>query len=191
MHHQVFERIERQLLTPPGLHGWRDIRHLFERRIARVVQILYLVVVSALDAAAPAPERLALQHVRDHRGLALERDLGGRHLRRHHRDHVVGAEHAVDEVDERLPHRGGALELRVVRVEEDHEHAGPRIAGHLPALLDALRLDAKLLRDPGADPDVLEGLDLLGHAVFEDLDLVGLKSSMGLPSRVAYMSTRT
>ena len=46
MNHQVFERIERQLLASPRLHLFRNTGSLERVRIARVVLILLLVVVS-------------------------------------------------------------------------------------------------------------------------------------------------
>jgi len=78
----------------------------------------------------------------------------------------------VEHVDEHAAHAMRARNLRVVGIEEDDEHAGPRIAGHLTALLDGVRLDAEFLRDPGPDSDVLEGLDLLRHAVFQDAEVL-------------------
>ncbi len=180
VNHQIFERIERQLLPAARLHLLRYAGCLERVRIARVVQFFFLVVISTWETATASPQPLALEHLGDDRGLALEGDLGGRHLWRHHRNHVVGTEHAVDEVHQRLAHRGRAFDLRVIGVEEDHEDAGPWIARHLPALLDGVRLHSELLRDPGADPDTLESLDLLWHAVFEDLDFVLLNVLDGL-----------
>ena len=63
----------------------------------------------------------------------------------------------------------------VRRVEEDDEHAIPGIGGRLERLPLRARLDALGLRSRRAHDDVLEGLDLLRHAVLEDLEVLGLQ----------------
>ena len=49
---------------------------------------------------------------------------------------------------------------------------GPHASDELPRLLDRGRLGTLRLGPRGADEDVLEGLDRLGNAVFEDLEVL-------------------
>ena len=66
-----------------------------------------------------------------------------------------------------------AVDLHVIGVEEDDEHARPGILRDLPALLHGARFDARVLRAGRPHVHMLERGDLLRNVVLEDLDLLG------------------
>ena len=56
----------------------------------------------------------------------------------------------------------------MIGVQEDHEHPGAPLGGHLTTLLDRVGLAAGFLRSGGSYLDVLEPLELLRYSVLED-----------------------
>jgi hypothetical protein len=83
-------------------------------------------------------------------------------------DEIFGADHPIDRVDKRLTDVVRPHDADVIRVEEQDEDARAAIFEHRPHIARAVRLDPRHLRSGGASDDVLELLDLLRRAFFED-----------------------
>ena len=64
------------------------------------------------------------------------------------------------------------LDVGVVVVEEEDEHAGPRILEHRARLGDARRLAPQFLRQAPGHHHVFEGIDGLRRAILDDLEIV-------------------
>ena len=97
----------------------------------------------------------------------------GRHVRRHHRDEIVRADQPVERVDERLADVVRAVDVDVVGVEEEHEHARARVLRGIAR--DSATVFGSRRTSCGPLPRIthaLELLDLLRRAAFEDLEVV-------------------
>ena len=94
-------------------------------------------------------------------------------MRRHVGDQVVGAERGLQEVLQRLADHHRVAAVDVIRVEEHHEHAPPRVGDHRVALGDRGRVAARHADRLRGVEDRLEGADRLDDAVLLDLE-VGL-----------------
>ena len=178
--HEVFERIERQLFVAPIDHlRGETVLVLAPGRGATLVHVRIAVGVclvlgiAQLFPVAVSPVPVPGQEPLDRRRAAREGDVGGGHLRRHHRDEIVLADHAIERLDERLSNRVRGADVDVVGIEEEDEQPRLRLLGHRARLADRVRLHTRVLRAGGADDDALELLDGLRRAALEDLE-VGL-----------------
>ena len=143
--------------------------------IAQSILNLPLVELRIEFAILTAPAPGTFQPLLDHLGLSAKHDLRRAHTRCHQGDEVVVRQVLPHEPDERLGDRVCALPIDVGAVEEDQEDASPGIRQRLHHVALRARLGAGRVWTDGRH-DVLEGLDLLRHAILEHLEVGGLKS---------------
>ena len=172
---EVLHRVERLFLAPPKDHFLRNA--LVRRRgragkrnpgVAR--RVSFFSRISQCNAIAFAPP-VAFQEPFDRRGLSRERDVSGRHLRRHHGDDIIGADQPVQCIDERSLNVARGVPFYVMGVEKQHEHTSARVLCRLPGRRDRIELAPWFLRSRAPHRDVLELLDRLGSFLFEDLEV--------------------
>ncbi len=120
-----------------------------------------------------APDRVVVEIADQRLGRAREADVAPRHVRGHVGDQVVGAERGLQEVLQRLADHHRVAAVDVIRVQEHHEHAPPRVGDHRVALGDRRRVAARQADRLRGVEDRLEGADGLDDAVLLDLE-VGL-----------------
>ncbi len=158
---QIRERGERALLVAPRDERLRDalveavgLRGGAGRRLAALLRVLGVaLLVLLLDRIlrvqlfAVAPEPVLRQIAFDRRGAPRQREVGGRHLRRHHGIGVVRPDDALEQREQRLLQSARSAEVHVVGVEEEDEQ-------------------------PPAGLDALEGLHRLRRAILTDFEIV-------------------
>ena len=172
MGHQILERVEGQLFTatPDDLVEQCDVLTQARGRKAPFVEQLFRILVGH---TRPSPPPLLADDPFDDVCLPAETDIAARHFRRHQRDEIVRSENPVQKRHQRLPHHRGAIELGVIGVEKDHEHAGARIGGGFTAAAQAVYLGARRRSARRPCDHVLEVLDLLRDSVFKNLEVGG------------------
>ena len=178
----VVERVEGHLLVAPFDHLVGDAAIVVHRAVGALDRrppriaglVLLLLRVGGDDAIAVAPVPVTREKTVDGRGLARKRDVLRRHLRRHHGHQIVGADQAIERVNERLADVVRALEGHVVGVQKQHQHPRARVLRRLAPLVDGVRLAPQVLRDAAANHHPLELLDFLEDAAFEHVE-VGLR----------------
>ena len=174
---EITNGVECETLPAPADHFPHDLFAVHRRHVTFPILVFFRIRVGNLES--PAPDPVVSQGPLEHLRLASERQVRGRHLRRHDADQIFLADHAVHQSNERSANVVGALDRHVIRVQKDDEHACARVFRHLVALALRVRFRTRLLRSGRTDDDVFEGFDLLRHAVFEQLEVGGRQVRYG------------
>ena len=183
----VLEGLERRALPLARDHLGRDTGG---DGLAIADRVLTLTLVQLrCQPFADSPRPIAPQPGLERLRLPAERQAGHAHPGRHDRHEIVVGQMRRHEIDEGSVDRVRALDVDVRCVEEEKEDPGARIGQRPHHLALRARLGSGGLRADGGH-DVLEGLDLLRHAILEHFEVGGLQAIHDPPSLGGWTSAR-